>query len=330
MNHCKHIALLSGITLSVIFQVGCAGLQARHDQEKKDDSTKQEQVPASTSSAQAPMNESPRTTPLAVSARLDAVEAKLSAMNDKLDATRMALDGFLAAHSTLSTPMVQAVPPPVQAAPMKNGSVPNRSSDTVGMAVNPGTAPTDPESGFVTDEAVQLYRKAEILLESQRYPDALLAFSGFLEKYPDHAFAGSAQFHVGEAYFKQGEFKQAEQEFQKVLTSYDRSVHIADTLRIMAEAEDHLGKTQESARHRQQLSSLFANSPSAQNLGDQAEVKPVQAASEAKAGSTASGSNAEPDPTEIPASPVTKAAKPSLDEPPPTAPVPSREKPSDQ
>lgn len=223
---------------------------------------------------------------IGMSARLDALESKMSAMNDKLDATRISLDNFLTAHQP------------------KSAGVPNQASETVGMAVVSKPVSTDSESGYVNDDAIQQYRKAEILLASQKYADSTLAFSTFLEKYPDHPLAGSAQFHVGEAYFKQKEYRQAEQEFQKVLTSYDRSIHVADTLRMMADAEDRLAKTQEAARHRQQLTSLFANSPAA-------------------AQTTASAKIAEPEtavaPSEAPAR--ANGVKPSLDEPPPTAPV---------
>jgi hypothetical protein len=51
-----------------------------------------------------------------------------------------------------------------------------------------------------------------------------------------------------------------------VLTSYDRSPHISDTLRDLAATEDALGLREQAARHRQLLSSLFAQSPAATQL----------------------------------------------------------------
>lgn len=270
------------ITLAVIFVfclggslTGCAGRMARQDQDPQEPTKAQAVEPTSPA-------ENPRNTMIGMSARLDALESKMSAMNDKLDATRVSLDNFLAAHQpkATGTPMVAA--------------------DTVGTSVATAPVSNDSEAGFVNDDAVQQYRKAEVLLDTQKYADALLAFSSFLEKYPDHPLAGSAQFHVGEAYFKQKDYRQAEQEFQKVLTSYDRSIHVSDTLRLMAAAETALGKSEEAARHRQQLTSLFANSPAA--------TQPAPALAPAQA-------------TVPPASVKSASGRPGLDEVPPTTPV---------
>jgi hypothetical protein len=68
---------------------------------------------------------------------------------------------------------------------------------------------------------------------------------------------------VGSSYYQQREYKLAAQEYQKVLTTYDRSGHVADTLRDLAETEDHLKLKELSVRHRQLLSSLFPQSPAA-------------------------------------------------------------------
>jgi TolA-binding protein len=267
--------------------VGCAGRMAKQDQED------QQQQAAAASPATSQTGD-PRTTNLAVTARMEALEAKIAQLNEKLDAERLALDNFVNAHSP------------------KMSGVPAQAAETVGTPVSAAPLAAETESGFINDSAIQVYRKAEVLLISQRYPDAILAFSNFLEKFPDHPLAGSAQFHVGEAYFKQKEYRQADQEFQKVLTSYDRSPHISETLKLMADAEDRLNKSQDAARHRQQLTSLFANSPAAQNV---AQASPGAMNAEApREESTMPEAG-------VPTAPVTKAMKGGLDEPPPTAPL---------
>jgi tol-pal system protein YbgF len=177
--------------------------------------------------------------------RLEALETKLGSLGDKVTATQNGLDIYLS--------NTHAAPTAVHAHP----------SEGVGSHPNVVEAPHDPEGGFVNDEAAQDYRKASILLEAQKYSDSVLAFASFLEKYPDHPLAGSAQYYLGEAYFRQKEYKLSLREFERVLTSYDRSPHIADTLHEMAEAEDHLKLTDKAARHRQLLTSLFPQSPAA-------------------------------------------------------------------
>jgi tetratricopeptide (TPR) repeat protein len=113
----------------------------------------------------------------------------------------------------------------------------------------------------VNDEAVRSFRKAMILFEAGRFSEAEPAFASFMDRYPDHALAGAAQFYIGESFFKQGNYTQAYDEFQRVLMSYDRSAHVTETLRDLAETEDQLHKNQDAARHRQELSSLFPQSP---------------------------------------------------------------------
>ncbi len=144
---------------------------------------------------------------------------------------------------------------------LKPNAVIGHPSENGGSPVSSSPARHDPEAGFLNDEPIQIFRKAMITFQGQSYPEAILIFSRFLEKFPDHALAGSAQFYVGEAYMKQKEYKLALSEFQRVLTSYDRSAHVSDTLIEMALAEDTLKKSQQASVHRHLLSTLFPQSP---------------------------------------------------------------------
>ncbi len=136
-------------------------------------------------------------------------------------------------------------------------------ADGAGTAVTAAAVGGSVEAGFINDAPVQSYRKALIQLQAKQHPESILGFSAFLEKYPDHPLAGSAQFYLGEAYYAQREYKLALREYQRVLTSYDRSPRVADTLKQMAEIEDQIQKPREASRHRQTLTSLFPQSPAA-------------------------------------------------------------------
>jgi TolA-binding protein len=235
----------------------------------------------------------------ALSARLENMESQLNTMNDKVDATRSSVEN-------MKTPQ-KAPPTGVAAAP----------SAAAGVDVEPAPAPRDPDSGFVHDRAVAAYRDATILFGARKYPESVLAFAAFLERYPDHPLAGSAQFHVGEAYYRQGELKLALREYQRVLTSYDRSPHLPDTLKQMALAEERLKKSGEAVRHRQLLLSLFPQSPAAADLpapGAPVADAPAEAESAPAAQPATEGKAAAPTPAN------------ALDGPPPTAPVPEAAK----
>ena len=140
-------------------------------------------------------------------------------------------------------------------------SVPTHPGDRIGTPVPVREEPGDPEMGFTNDSTIQEFRSAIILHKAGKYPEAVLAFSAFVENYPDHPLAGTAQFYVGDSYFRQKEYGLAVREFQRVLTTYDRSTHIAQTLREISDSEDALRKSDDAARHRQLLMSLFPHSP---------------------------------------------------------------------
>ncbi|HAR44384.1 MAG TPA: hypothetical protein DCS07_17435 [Bdellovibrionales bacterium] len=206
---------------------------------------------------------------------------------DQLEGQVAAVSGKVEASTAASQPK----------APFPNtSSVYPHPTQGTGSSVSPSAAGTDPESGFINDESVDLYRKSLLLLQSQKYSEAVLSFASFLEQFPDHPLAGSAQFHIGESYFRQKEYKLALHEFKRVLTSYDRNPHIASTLQFMIAAEEALKLPQDAAKHRQQLTSLFPQSPAA---GDPQMI--------------ISGNSSEPS--------TAKGAATDLDAPPPTAPA---------
>ena len=186
-----------------------------------------------------------------------------------------------------------------------------------GTAVDPKISDTDPESGFVIDASVISFRQAMVLFRSQKFSEAILAFSAFIENYPDHPMAGSAQFYIGECYLKEKEYKLATQEFERTLSTYERSSHISDALKDLAWAEDQLKLTEEAAKHRQLLTSVFPQSPAAKSL---AQTTSVAQKSEPLEPLESRGEKAEP--TANQSEPTSEKANPNLDLPPPTAPIP--------
>jgi len=264
---------------------GCAAAS------KKDDSALQSQVTEL------------KSTIATLNSRIDSMDSKLSALNTK---------GTEAAKSTEPKAAVQKAKPT---------AVTSHPADGVGAEVPTVASERDPDAGFVNDEAVRSYRKAMILFHSGKYAEAVLAYSGFLEKFPDHALAGSAQYYIGRSYFEQKEYKLALQEYQRVLTSYDRSSRVPETLRDMASIEDNQKDTQAAARHRQLLTSLFPQSPAAGSKESPQAAAPQNPSAQPDAAdiaetSTSSGEESSGGLRPVPAGPG------GIDEPPvPTAPL---------
>ena len=254
-------------------------------------------------------------------AQVDELRSKVSTLNDKLDASK---------SKTMGAPQTHVISEAIVAQPGEGN----------GAEIQTSLSSRDPETGFINDEAIETYKKAMILFEAHKYPEAVLAFSGFLEKYADHPLAGTAQFYVGESYFQQKELKLAYQEYQRVLTSYDRSPHITQTLKRLAQVEESLSMNEAAAKHRQMLLSMFPQSPAAaDNSGDikdmavkemkeekQVEQAPPVAAKveEMEAPAPTKMSAAEMEPKVEPETDEKAPESKKLDEAPvPTAPMPS-------
>ncbi|MFL5814339.1 MAG: tetratricopeptide repeat protein [Bdellovibrionia bacterium] len=196
-----------------------------------------------------------------ITTKLQVMESRLASMTEKLEASARRMDNVVENQ--------RAKPAPVKTLP------------TEGATHLPPAGDDDAEAAFTSNEPVRKYRQAMILFQSHNYPDASLGFSAFVDQYPDHALAGSAQFYLGETYFKQKEYKLAARELGRVITTYDRSPHIAETLRDLSISEEKIGMPEEAARHRQLLTSLFPHSPAAHSAHDvAASASDVDAAPE--------------------------------------------------
>jgi len=244
-----------------------------------------------------------------LSSKLQTVETRLASVSDKLEASTRRMDNVI--ENTRAKP-----------APVK--TIPTESAEQL-----PPAGDDDAEAAFTANEPVRKYRQAMILFQSHNYPDASLGFSAFVDQFPDHTLAGSAQFYLGESYFKQGEYKLAARELSRVITTYDRSPHIAETLRDLATAEEKTGQAEEAARHRHLLTSLFPHSPAAHSATEP-ESAPASEPASGESQLDSVPATTEPAHAAPPTANVTPSAEattapapnaPALDAPPPTAPM---------
>lgn len=194
---------------------------------------------------------------VSVTSKLDSMTSEMRNLNEKIDTNQSRMDNL--------TRNQRAKPAPV------------------GMVTTEGASPLPPagdvesESSFGASSgkaAVQKFRESMVLFEAHNFADSALSFSAFVEKYPDHPLAGSAQYFLGESYFRQQQYKLAARELQQVLTSFDHSTHIADTLLDLANSEEKIGNSEDAAQHRQLLTSLFPHSPAGAALLTNPESPP--------------------------------------------------------
>lgn len=172
--------------------------------------------------------------------RIQFQEDKIASLNDQL----------AAAQTSLQQARAGSEPPATRPHP----------STQAGESVSLQDEPLS-QMAFEDSDAVSKFRNATVLFDSQKYAEAILAFSQFLKEYADHPLAGAAQYFTGEAYFQQKEYGLALKEFNRVLVSYDRSTHVSDAIARVADCQEKLGQKIEAIRGRETLVSLFPQSP---------------------------------------------------------------------
>jgi tol-pal system protein YbgF len=87
-------------------------------------------------------------------------------------------------------------------------------------------------AGGATDsgEDKSSYQAAFNLLKDGQYDRAIVAFQKFLATYPDSSLADNAQYWLGEAYYVNRAYPDAEAAFQRVVDKYPQSRKLGDAL----------------------------------------------------------------------------------------------------
>jgi tol-pal system protein YbgF len=101
-------------------------------------------------------------------------------------------------------------------------------------AVVDGTAPADGIEQVSltpsTDTPEALYEKNYETLLRRQFGEAEAGFRQFLEKYPDHSLAGSAQYQLGETFYAQANYQEAARNFLNAYKTYPKSRRAPDSL----------------------------------------------------------------------------------------------------
>jgi len=93
----------------------------------------------------------------------------------------------------------------------------------------PAPKPAAPTPGREAT-AEKLYATAMTSFRVDEHGQAVIEFTELIDKFPKHTLAASAQYWIGEAYYRQRDFNQAMTEFQKVADLYPQSQPVAEAL----------------------------------------------------------------------------------------------------
>lgn len=122
------------------------------------------------------------------------------------------------------------------------------------------------------DSPESLYERSNEALLRRQFGDAEAGFRTFIEKFPDHSLAGSAQYWLGETYYAQSDFRQAAQAFLRGYKQYPNSRRAADSLLKLGISLDRLGQKQQACASYDAVSSEYPKAVEARKRA-QAEAK---------------------------------------------------------
>ena len=117
--------------------------------------------------------------------------------------------------------------------------------------------PSDTED---SDQTIEAYRNAFLLLKQRRHDESITAFEDFLSNYPKSKYSSNAQYWLAEANYVTKRYDRALVEFDKVIERYPTSSKLPDARLKIGFTQYELGKFEESRVTLTRLRAQFPNS----------------------------------------------------------------------
>jgi tol-pal system protein YbgF len=134
-----------------------------------------------------------------------------------------------------------------------------RESDTSSsIGDGPRSSATDPD-------AKRAYEAALAQVQGKQYDKGLAGLTSFLARWPDHPYAENALYWRGEAYYAQGEYLRAAEQFESVIARY-AGAKTPDALLKLGLCHDRLGAPARAREYWDRLKSEFPKSDAARRI----------------------------------------------------------------
>lgn len=140
------------------------------------------------------------------------------------------------------------------------------------------TVSLQPDAATQTETPESLYERSNESLLRRQFGDAEQGFTAFLQKYPDHSLAGSAQYWLGETYYAENDFKRAAANFLQGYKKYPTSRRAPDSLLKLGMSLDRLGQNDQACAAYAAVSNEYPKAVDARKRA-QAEAKRAGCAS---------------------------------------------------
>ncbi|MDW3094220.1 MAG: tol-pal system protein YbgF [Gammaproteobacteria bacterium] len=111
-----------------------------------------------------------------------------------------------------------------------------------------------------SNETIDAYRNAFLLLKQRRHEESITAFEDFLSNYPNSKYSANAQYWLAEANYVTKRYERALTEFQTVIDRYPTSSKLPDARLKIGYTQYELGQFEESRVTLTRLRAQFPNS----------------------------------------------------------------------
>lgn len=136
--------------------------------------------------------------------------------------------------------------------------------DTRLRKLEPKSVTVDGQEALVGQKEQQAYDNALTLFKSGDYKKSGAAFADFVKTYPGSAYAPSAQYWVGNAYYSQSDYRSSIAAQKTLISKYPDNPKVPDAMLNIASSEIALKDKSAAKKMLQALIEKYPDSPAAQ------------------------------------------------------------------
>ena len=175
------------------------------------------------------------------------------------------------------TPTPAPAPTPASTPASGAAPVPKPADSAAAAPAAAATTPAPSAPSSRNAEADRMFATALGKLRTGDEGQAALEFTEFVAQYPTHPQAAVAQNHIGEAYYRQRDYKQAMVEYQKTVDGYTQVAQVAEALLKIGLCQRALGDGAHAKSTWEQLVKQFPKSDAARQARTLLAARPAGA-----------------------------------------------------
>jgi tol-pal system protein YbgF len=200
--------------------------------------------------------------------------AEIKSLSEQLATLKTSLDEQLAKFKT-SLDDAESAMRSLRATPVPPES---RPAPAPAPPPTPAPAPASPASGPTPSrntEADRMFAAALAKLRAGDDGQAALEFTEFVTQYPAHPQAAAAQNYIGDAYYRQREYRQALGEYQKTVDTYTQAAQVSEALLKIGLCQRALGDGARAKTSWEQVIKQFPKSDAARQARTLLAARPA-------------------------------------------------------